>query len=134
MLYAGTTKEGLMYRVAAIALLLFSSAAGAAPVYLHCQFDPALDDSHRAPMDVTLNENESTVTWTFPGIGRTFSGPAAFKAQSVSFNGFTIDRTNLALRDSKMNVPDGPIAADTQFSFSEVTVGTCTVVQVKRAF
>jgi hypothetical protein len=144
MLHVGTTKEGMMYRVTAIAFALFSSAAGAAPVYLHCQFDPALDENHRAPMDVTLNESESTVTWAFANNEHVFSGKAAFLADSVAFGsstirndtigGFTIDRTNLTLHERKMDIPNTPITAETEFTYRFVPVGKCAVVQVKRAF
>jgi len=133
-----------MYRVAAMMLGLFSSAVEAAPVYLHCQFDPALDENHRAPMDVTLNEGESTVTWTFANNEHVFSGKAAFLADSVAFGsssiggetigGFTIDRTNLSLLERKMNIPSEPITAQTEFTYRFVPVGKCALVQVKRAF
>jgi hypothetical protein len=133
-----------MFRVAAIAFALGSTAAGAAPVYLHCQFDPALDENHRPPMDLTLNENESTVTWTFANSERVFSSPAAFLADSVAFGsstighetigGFTINRTNLALQERKMNIPTAPITAQTEFTYRFVPVGTCAIVQTKRAF
>ena len=133
-----------MFRIASIAVAFMASTAHAEPVYLHCQFDPALDESHRAPMNVTLNENESTVTWTFVNNERVFSSKAAFLADSVAFGsskigndtigGFTIDRTNLALRERKMNAPSAPITAQTEFTYRFVSIGTCTVVQLKRAF
>src|SRR3546814_9106178 len=97
-------KEEHMFRIASIAVAFMATAAHAEPVYLHCQFDPALDENHRAPMNVTLNENESTVTWTFANNERVYSSKAAFLADSVAFGssrigndtigGFTIDRTN----------------------------------------
>jgi hypothetical protein len=134
-----------MFRVVAIAFALVSTTAEAAPVYLHCQFDPALDENHRAPMDVTLNEDESTVTWTFANNEHVFSSKAAFLANSVAFGsstigdntigGFTIDRTNLALQERKMNVPPlSSITAQTEFTYRFVPVGTCSIVQTKRAF
>jgi len=134
-----------MFRVAAIAIALASTTAGAAPVYLHCQFDPALDENHRAPMDVTLNEDESTVTWTFANNEHVFSSKAAFLADSVAFGsstignntigGFTIDRTNLSLQERKMNVPPlSSITAQTEFTYHFVRVGSCTIVHVNRAF
>ena len=133
-----------MFRLAAIAFVLVSTTAEAAPVYLRCQFDPALDESRRAPMELTLNESESTVTWKFANIERVFSSKAAFLAESVAFGsstigsdtigGFTIDRSNLTLRERKMNIPTAPITAQTQFTFRFVPVGTCALVQNKRAF
>lgn len=133
-----------MFRLAAIAFALISTTAEAAPVYLHCQFDPALDEKHRAPMDVTFNESESTVTWKFANNEQVFSGKAAFLADSVAFGsstigketigGFTIDRTNLALRERKMNIPNTPITAQTEFTYRFDPVGTCAIIQLKRAF
>lgn len=133
-----------MFRIASVVMAFMASAAHAEPVYLHCQFDPALDENRRAPMTVTLNENESTVTWTFANIERVFSGKAAFLADSVAFGsstigrdtigGFTIDRTNLTLHERKMDVPSTPITAQTVFAYRFMPVGKCTVVQLKRAF
>jgi hypothetical protein len=128
-----------MLRLAAMAFALVSTTAAAAPVYLRCQFDPALDESRRPPMDVTLNESESTVSWAFANIDRVMSGKATFSAESVLFNrsdigGFTIDRTNLMLRERKMNIPTQPITAQTDFTYRSVAVGTCEVVNVKTAF
>lgn len=133
-----------MKLVVALALAFFPCSAYAAPVYLHCQFDPALDKNHRPPMDVMLNENESTVTWTFADNEHVFSGKAAFLADSVAFGsskigndtigGFTINRTNLTLLDREMNISSRPITAQTEFTYRFVPVGTCTIVQPKRAF
>lgn len=133
-----------MCRVAVIALALFSTTAEAAPIYLHCEFDPATDENHRAPMDVTLNESESTVTWTFANNEHVFSGKAAFLANSVAFGsstigndtigGFTINRTNLTLSERKMNIPSEPITAQTEFTYRFAPVGKCALAEVKRAF
>lgn len=133
-----------MFRLAAIAFVLVSTTAEAAPVYLRCQFDPALDENHRPPMELTLNESEGTATWTFANDEHVFSSKAAFLAESVAFGssrvgndtigGFTIDRTNLTLRERKMIIPTAPITAQTQFTYHFVLVGTCTLVQVKRTF
>ena len=131
------------------ALVAFTPVvANAEPVHLRCQFDPALDENRRAPMNVTLNENEGTVTWTFDNVERVFSGKAAFLADSVAFGssticgvkcdtigGFTIDRTNLSLHERKMNVPPpSSIMAQTEFTYRFVPIGTCAIVQLKRAF
>jgi hypothetical protein len=138
-----------MFRLAAIAFALVSTTAEAAPVYLHCQFNPATDENHNVAMDVTLNESEGTVTYTFPNNPNVISSKAAFLANSVAFGsspvvmadgstvtlgGFTIDRTNLSLTERKMDIPNAPITADTQFTFRFVPVGSCAVVQPKRAF
>jgi hypothetical protein len=134
-----------MFRVVVLVLGLVSTAAEAGPVYLHCQFDPALDENHRGPMDVTLNESESTVTYTFANNENVVSSKAAFLANSVAFGsstignntigGFTIDRTNLTLHERKMNVPPlSSITAETEFTYRFEPVGTCTIIQPKRAF
>jgi hypothetical protein len=118
--------------------------ANAGPIYLKCEFDPALDKDRRAPMNVTLNENESTVTWTFSNTEPVFSSKAAFLAGSVAFGsskvggetlgGFSIDRTNLTLSERKMDTPSKPITAQTEFTYRFVPVGACKIVQLERAF
>jgi hypothetical protein len=105
-----------MHRLSAILLGLSSVSAEAAPVYLHCQFNAPVDP---APMDLTLNEESSTVQYVFPDIGYAGVAKAIFTADSVAFNGFTIDRTNLQYTRS---MPD------------RVDHGRCSLVQVKRAF
>jgi len=115
-----------MYRFAIIAFALFSSAAEAAPVYLTCHLNltnPVPGDHGGEPMNVTLNESEGTVTYEFPGIGRTFTGPAAFTAEKVKFGAFTIDRRDLSFARSDALSEGAPPDR-----------GTCAIVQVKRAF
>lgn len=90
----------------------------AALVYLHCSLNPGTQPD-TAPMDVTLNEAEATVTYTFPNIGRTFIGPAAFGASDVSFNGFRIDRNDLTYSRTML---------------SKVDRGQCAIVQPGKAF
>lgn len=64
-------------KVIIAALVAFTPVvANAEPVHLRCQFDPAINENGRAPMNVTLNENEGTVTWTFDNIERVFTGRA----------------------------------------------------------
>lgn len=77
-------------------------------------------------MNVTLNEESESVTYSFPDIERAFTVHGVFAADHVTFNGFTIDRTNLAFqRDmSDLQVSGPPI----------IDRGKCTLVQVKRAF
>ena len=129
--------------IIAAVIALTPSVANAEPVHLKCQFDPALDEDHRPPINVTLNENESTVTWTFDNNERVFNSKAAFLADSVAFGsstignetlgGFSIDRANLTLRERKMNISKTPITAQTQFTYRFVVIGTCGIVQLKRA-
>src|SRR3546814_2964615 len=94
-------------------------------------------------MNVTLNENESTVTWTFANNERVYSSKAAFLADSVAFGssrigndtigGFTIDRTNLTLRERKMNVPSAPITAQTEFRSEEHTSELQSLMRISYA-
>src|SRR3546814_16439473 len=95
-------------------------------------------------MNVTLNENESTVTWTFANNERVYSSKAASLADSVAFGssrigndtigGFTIDRPNLTLRERKINVPSAPITDQTEFTYSFVPLGTYKFVHQKQKF
>lgn len=123
-----------MKYLAALFFALAPFTAHAAPVYLRCQLDPGAQGGMggedllvKEPMDVTLNEDAGMVTYTLPSIGRAFTVPAVFTADKVSFRGFTIDRVNLAfLRDmSHLQAPGrAPI----------IDKGSCTLVEVKRAF
>lgn len=115
-----------MKYVVALALALFPCSAYASPVYLKCQLDPGAkgdaggqDYAAKAPMDVTLNEDAETVTYTFPAMGRAFTAHGVFTAENVTFNGFTVNRTNLAFQRANLGSIDR---------------GRCALVQVKRAF
>ncbi len=147
MLFYVNLEEVKLKSIIAAVVALTPVVANAEPVHLKCQFDQSLNENNRAPMSVTLNENESTVTWTFDNMEGVFSGKAAFLAESVAFGsskicgvkcdtigGFSIDRTNLALSERNMNVPTKPITAQTEFTYRFDRVGTCTIVQLKRAF
>ncbi|HWI89454.1 MAG TPA: hypothetical protein VNS11_09490, partial [Sphingomicrobium sp.] len=76
-----------MYRVAAIALGLISSAAGAAPVYLKCQldYDSSSNKSQTHELDLTLNEDTGTVTISFVGTSLADTVRGAFNADKVTF-------------------------------------------------
>lgn len=109
----------------AVALILIPSAANAAPVYLKCQLDLGAEAGDRgdlaakSPMDVTLNEEAGTVTYYFPDNNRAFTVRGVFRADKVTFNGFTIDRTNLEfIRDT----------------LGDLSYGKCWFAEVKRAF
>ena len=120
--------------IAACALALIPHSAHATPVYLKCQLDPGAtggaggqDLAAQAPMDVTLNEEAGTVTYTFPQIGRAYTVRGVFTVDRVTFNGFTIDRTNLAFtRDISASQAPGRAPV--------VDRGRCTLAQVERAF
>lgn len=112
-------------RLSAWMLAIVPHAALAAPVYLKCQLDQ--DAGKKPAWDVTLNEDEGMVTYSFPELGRAFTVRGVFTVNRVTFNGFTIDRTNLAFkRDlSSIQAPGRPPVID---------VGKCTLVAIERAF
>jgi len=115
-----------MKLVVALALVCIPCSAYAAPVYLKCQLDPGAkggaggqDFATQAPMDVTLNEDAGTVTYAFPGMGRAYTVRGVFTADRVEFNGFTVDRTNLAFQRATLSTIDR---------------GRCALVEIRRAF
>ena len=115
-----------MKYLAALALAAFPCSAYAAPVYLRCQLDPSAtggaggeDFATKAPMDVTLNEDAGTVTYTFPEMGRAYTVRGVFTVDKVEFNGFTVDRTNFMFQRNTLGIIDH---------------GRCALVEVKRAF
>ncbi|WP_136163530.1 hypothetical protein [Sphingomonas flavalba] len=115
-----------MKHAAALVLALVPCPALAAPVYLKCQLAPGTkggaggqDLAASAPMDITLNEDAGTVTYAFPTAARAYTVRGIFTAEQVTFNGFSVDRTNLAFQRSTFGVVDR---------------GQCTLVEVKRAF
>ncbi|NIJ34951.1 hypothetical protein [Sphingomonas oligoaromativorans] len=123
-----------MKHVIALALIIIPCAAQAAPIYLKCQLNPGAtgggggdDLISKAPMDVTLNEEAGTVTYLFPGVGRAYTVRAAFTSDKVTFNGFTVNRTNFVFqRDmSALQAPGRPAIIDE---------GRCWLAEVKRAF
>lgn len=120
--------------IIAIAVAFTPSLANAAPVYLKCQLDQGAkggaggrDLAMEAPMDVSLNEDAGTVTYTLPKIGRAFTVRGVFTADKVSFNGFTVDRTNFAFqRDmSELQAPGREPIIDH---------GQCALAEVRRSF
>jgi hypothetical protein len=79
-----------MRGIIAAALVLFSSAAVAAPVNLSCT-------SGRAVYHVTVNEDRGTISYVLLGIdGPTFTEQAAFSADKISTTDISIDRATLA--------------------------------------
>lgn len=114
-----------MKYVVALALAVWPCSAFAAPVYLKCQLDPnakgvrADDQAAKAPMDVTLNEDEGTVTYKFTASGRSYTVRGAFTVDKVEFNGFLINRVNLLFQRE---------------FFGKIDSGQCTLAEIKRAF
>lgn len=112
--------------VVALALAFVPCSAYAAPVYLKCQLDPGarggaggVDHATSAPIDVTLNEEAGTVTYSFPTMGRSYTVRGIFTADRVEFNGFMVDRTNFAFQ---------------RVTLSTIDRGRCALVEIKRAF
>lgn len=114
-----------MKLIAAMVILIFPCAASAAPVYLKCQLDQ--DVGKKPAWDVTLNEEAGIVTYAFPELGRIFTVRGAFTADRVVFNGFTVDRTNLAFqRDLSGLQAPGRVPI--------IDKGRCAIAEIKRAF
>lgn len=111
--------------VIAIAIALFPRAANAAPVYLKCQLDQ--DIGTKPAWDVTLNEETGKVTYSFPELGRAFTVPGVFTADRVTFNGFTVNRTNFAFQRDL-----GALQAPGRAPI--IDHGRCALAEVKRAF
>ena len=116
-----------MKAIVAITMALFPCAANAAPVYLKCQLDPGVGVATKTLMDVTLNEEAGTVTYSFSDIGRAFTVKGVFIVDKVSFNGFTVDRTNFAFQRD-MSALQAPGRAPI------IDHGRCALAEVKRAF
>jgi hypothetical protein len=99
--------------VAIGAACTLSSAATAAPVYLSCVINSAVDGNFA--MDIQLNEEAGTVSYTFPDNGRSFSMAALFAPDRVSFGGFQVSRTDLSIYRTNNGVVDhGTCKIDTR--------------------
>ena len=111
--------------IIAIVLGLIPSVVTAAPVYLKCQLDE--DVGKKSAWDVTLNEDVGNVTYSFPELGRAYTVRGVFTVNKVTFNGFTVDRTNFAFqRDmSALQAPGRTPIVDN---------GKCALAVAKRAF
>lgn len=87
----------------AVALVgLVSTGANAAPVYLTCVLNAHVDGD--IPINVQLNEEGGSASYTFPQSGRSFTVRAIFAPDKVSFGSFEISRTDLAI--SRINDDD----------------------------
>jgi len=143
-----------MYRVVGIALALMPVASEAAPVYLTCQLPYGSGKSEMHEMDITLNEDAGTVTFILPKFNLSYTVPGVFTADKVTFHDnkelgattdYTIDRTNLALRESILPesampaiMAQNPTSADAILKEMDrarlVNNGKCALTHVKRAF
>lgn len=114
-----------LFAAAAALIATATGSAHAAPVYLKCQLDA--DVGKRGPGSVTLNEDTSMVSYSFPDIDRVFTVRGFFTSDKVTYNGFTIDRSTLSYtRDM------GEFAAPG--ATPQLDHGKCTIEQAKRAF
>jgi hypothetical protein len=114
-----------MLKSAGLALAVFSSAASAVPVMLNCELT-----QHDGPLkiDVQLNEEAGTVSWTFPATGHSVTRPAIFTPDHVSFSAFSISRTDLSLQRVNDTV-------DQEYDHeAPVSYGKCSLDTRKRAF
>lgn len=114
-----------MLKSAGLALAVFSSAASAAPVMLNCELT-----QHDGPLkiDVQLNEDAGTVSWSFPATGVSVTRAAIFTPDRVSFGSFSISRTDLTLQRVNDTV-------DQEYDHeAPVSYGKCSLDSRKRAF
>lgn len=111
-----------------LAMLMQVGAAQGAPVYLKCSLNAR---SGATVFNLQLNETSNLVTYSFTvnGITRTVTKPASFTADRVSFNSFSVSRTDLSFeRDNRQDAFYG--IAD----MSAVDHGQCQINTAKRAF
>lgn len=113
------------FATAAVALFL-PSAATAAPVYLTCVLNTQNDGD--LAVNVQLNEEGGTVSYTFPRNGNSFTVRAIFAPDKVSFRGFEISRTDLSIQ----RVNDGAFSRIRNDPM--VDRGRCQIDQRNRAF
>ncbi len=86
-----------MRLLAAVALMsVLPTAANAAPVYLSCVVNTQNDGD--LAVDVQLNEDGGTASYSFPRNGNSFTVRAIFTPDKVSFRGFEISRTDLTIQ------------------------------------
>ncbi|WP_138984501.1 hypothetical protein [Sphingobium yanoikuyae] len=107
-----------MIRYIVVAAALWPSSAIAKPITLKCELD---DRGSPLVMDVALDEDAGTASYISARNNMPVKRSAIFLPSTVSFAAFTIDRTSLAItREPISDIP----------SIS----GTCSVVEIKRAF
>ncbi len=109
----------------AIAVCTASTAAHAKPVFLKCLWDGRKDIS----MDVQLNEERGAASYAFPHTGRSFTVPAIFTADKVSFETFAINRKDLTFSSKNDTAFDRHVFKSPPYSY-----GKCTIDETERAF
>jgi hypothetical protein len=113
--------------ICAAAGLAISSAGVAAPVMLNCDLTTQADGVIK--MDVQLNEQGGTASYSFPDQGESFTFAAIFAPDHVSFNQFWISRTDLSFK----RINNGPYD-QTIYHRPAVEYGKCHVDARKRVF
>lgn len=83
----------LRLALAAVGLGCLAMPAHVAPVFLTCHMTQPSGEVFQA--DVQLNEEASTVTYSFPDNGRTFTVRGFFTPNEVTFGAFSISRADL---------------------------------------
>ncbi|MDO6415219.1 hypothetical protein Q4F19_12575 [Sphingomonas sp. BIUV-7] len=105
------------------AVLLQAATPQSAATYLTCTL------RGDTPMNVQFNEANNTATYSFTlgGIDRTYTVPAAFSVDRVTFNSFTVSRIDLTFERDNAKLYDlGGMA--------RVDHGQCVKAAAKRAF
>lgn len=113
--------------VLALAAVLVSSGASAAPVMLNCTISTQNDGPLQ--IEVQLNEGGGTVSYSFPHSGRSVVKPAIFAPDRVSFGSFSVNRTDLTIQ----RINDGQFDQSV-FKLPPVEFGRCTLDERERAF
>jgi hypothetical protein len=113
--------------IAALVAVAASGAAMASPVMLNC--DLATQADGLIKMNVQLNEENGTATYSFPDQGDSYSFKAAFAPDHVSFNQFWISRNDLTFK----RINDGPYD-QAIYHRPPVEFGKCRMDARKRAF
>jgi hypothetical protein len=111
----------------ALAAILISSGASAAPVMLNCVIDTQNDGPLN--IDLQLNEQAGTVSYSFPQRGNSFTTRAIFTPNHVAFGSFAISRTELTIQRKNDGEFDQPV-----FHLPPVENGKCGLDTRKRAF
>jgi hypothetical protein len=109
------------------AALTVPAAANCAPVMLNCELPTQNDGLIR--MDVQLNEEAGTASYTFPDNGRSYTFNAIFAPDHVSFNAFWISRADMTFK----RINNGPLDQEI-YHRPPVEVGKCSLDTRKRAF
>lgn len=114
--------------IAGLAVSILPTTAVAAPVFLNCTVPDTLKKNPVTVMQVQLNEDNGTAAWSFDN-GNSFTKPAIFAPNKVSFGGFQINRMDLSI----IRFNDG-IYAKVANGGPWEDHGKCEVARQQRAF